>query len=461
MAVRAQDLGGQPTRLEALLEVSRQLSRIQPLESLLSRMTEACAQLLESDSVGIRVVEGEDLVLAAASGDAREAMLTPRIKIGESLTGVVAASGKPLVVADPANDPRLIPANREAYRRGGYSAFLGVPLKLGEQVLGVLSIRTRREEGFSPEDLAIATAFAAQAAIALENARLYRQAEARAEKLQTLSALTQLVASAEGASQVCQALARAATSLLGAATARVAVADPVARVLRTEAGFSLDPAVTQVVTEVPAIPYGQGLTGRIVDSRKPDYIVDIGSAPHLFNRRLATAAGLRGFAGLPLIADDQVVGVLALFFREQRAFTAEERELMALLADQAAIAIRNARLLEALRSRQAHLETLLDVSRQLSRFQPVESLLATISEACGRLLGSESVGFRLVDGDELVLAGSWGDAKDVMVTSRLRIGESLSGRVAASGEPLVVSDREHCPSKAGFTLRRHRRRGQS
>ena len=425
--------------------MSRQLSRIQPLESLLSRMTEACAQLLESDSVGIRVVEGDDLVLAAASGDAREAMPTPRIKIGESLAGIVAASGKSLVVPDPANDPRLIPAHREAYRRGGYSAFLGVPLKLGNQVLGALSILTRRAQGFSAEDLPIATAFAAQAAIALENARLYRQAEARAEKLQTLSALTRLVASTQGASQVCEALARAAASLLGAATARVAVADPVARVLRTEAGFSPDPLVEQVVTEVPAIPYGQGLTGRIADSRTPDYIVDIGSAPHLFNRRLATAAGLRGFAGLPLIADDQVVGVLALFFREQRAFTAEERELMALLADQAAIAIRNARLLETLRSRQAHLETLLEVSRQLSRFQPIESLLATISEACGRLLGSESVGFRLVDGDELVLAGSWGDAKDVMVTPRLKIGESLSGRVAASGEPLVVTDLANDP----------------
>jgi signal transduction histidine kinase/CheY-like chemotaxis protein len=445
MAVRAQDLGGQPTRLEALLEVSRQLSRIQPLESLLSRMTEACAQLLESDSVGIRVVEGEDLVLAAASGDAREVMLTPRVKIGESLTGIVAASGKPLVVSDPANDPRLIPAHREAYRRGGYSAFLGVPLKLGNHVLGALSILTRRAQGFSAEDLPIATAFAAQAAIALENSRLYRQAEARAEKLQTLSALTRLVASTDGASQVCQALARAATSLLGAATARVSVADPVARVLRTEAGFSADSAVAQVVTEVPAIPYGQGLTGRLVDSRAPDYILDIGSAPHLFNQRLATAAGLRGFAGLPLIADDQVVGVLAIFFREQRAFTAEERELMALLADQAAIAIRNARLLETLRSRQAHLETLLEVSRQLSRFQPIESLLATISEACGCLLGSESVGFRLVDGDELVLAGSWGDAKDVMITPRLKIGESLSGRVAASGEPLVVTDLANDP----------------
>ncbi len=440
MEPRTQELTHDPARLETLLEISRQLSKIQPLESLLVNMAEACGHLLDSDSVSIRVVDGDDLLLTGSWGNTQEDMLTPRLKIGESLTGIVAATGKPLLVWDPANDPRLVSVHREAYRRGGYRAFLGVPLKLGEQVLGTLSIRTRREHGFSPEDLGIVTAFAAQAAIALENARLYRQTEERAEKLKTFTALSRLMTSAQDGRQVCHAVARAATTLLGATTTRVWVSDPVARVLRTQGSFGIDPKVEEVMTDFPAIPYGQGLVGRIVESRTPEFLLDIGKDPRWLNRRLATEGGLQSFAGVPLIADSDIVGVLAILFRDQRDFTVEEKELMELLADQAAIAIRNARLLHALNTRQTHLETLLDVSRQLSTIQPVESLLATISEACGRLLGSESVGFRLVEGEELVLAGSWGDAKEVMITSRLRIGESLSGRVAASGEPLVVTD---------------------
>ena len=179
-------------RLERLLETNRELSKFQPLESLLAKIAEACGHLLDSDSVGIRIREENDLVLAGAYGDAREVMLTPRLKIGESLSGLVAATGEPLIVSDPARDPRMTPAHREAYLRGGYKAFLGVPLILGPQVLGVLSVRTRRERGFSLEDLALAMAFASQAAIALENSRLYQQTQRAYEELsQTQEQLTQ------------------------------------------------------------------------------------------------------------------------------------------------------------------------------------------------------------------------------------------------------------------------------
>jgi len=431
-------------RLERLLETSRELSKIQPLESLLAKIAEACGHLLNSDSVGIRIRQEDDLVLAGAYGDARKAMPTPRLKIGESLSGTVAATGEPLIVSDAARDPRMTPVHREAYRRGGYKAFLGVPLILGPQVLGVLSVRTRREQGFSAEDLAIATAFAAQAAIALENARLYRQTEERAEKLKTFSTLTRLMTSAQDSRHVFQAVARASTTLLGAATTRIAVADPMARVLRDQGGFGTDPRIDEVMTEVP-VPYGQGIVGRIFEAREPEYISDIGQDPRLFNRRLATEAGLHGFAGLPLRVGEEIVGVLMIMFRESREFTVEEKELMELLADQAAISIRNAHLLQELTTHQGRLEALLEVSHQLCKLQPVKSLLGTIAEACGQLLLSESVGFWLVEGDELVVTGMWGDAPEILVTPRLRLGESLSGRVAVSGEPLVVADLANDP----------------
>src|SRR2546428_13218179 len=271
------DVATHRARLEALLEISRELSRIQPLESLLGKMAEACGELLDSDSVGIRVRDGDDLVLAGAYGASADAMSTPRLKMGESLSGTVAVSGEPLVVWNPADDPRLTPSHREAYRRHDYRAFLGVPLTVGgAQVLGVLSIRTRREYGFSLEDLHIVGAFAAQAAIALENARLYRQTEERAEKLETFSALTGLMTSAGNRPRAIEAVARAATTLLGAAMARVWVADPLGRVLRDQGSSPVGPELEQLATELRVIRYGEGLIGPIVESRVPEYVFDVG-----------------------------------------------------------------------------------------------------------------------------------------------------------------------------------------
>ena len=427
-------------RLETLLEVGRQLSRIQDLESLLGGVAAACGQLLDSDSVGIRMIDGDDLVVVGSAGTGREEMPTPRIRIGESLIGTVAATGRPLVVSDPANDPRLAPAHRDAYRRGGYRGFLGVPLTQGDQVLGVLSIRTRRAEGFSPEDLSIAAAFAAQASIALENARLYRQAEDRADKLKTLSAVTRLMTSAPDASQVFDAVARAATTLLDATAARVWIADPGARQLRTQGRYEPDPSLARLLADVSTIAYGEGPVGRVAESGRVEHVRDIRTDPRWLNRRLATDANLRSFIGLPLGVDGRVVGVLSVLFRQERCIGDEDRELMTMLADQAAIAIRNAWLMEGLRTRQTGLEALLDVGRQLSQIQPLPTLLDAIAAACGRVLASESVGLRLVEGDDLVLAGSWGDAREVMLSARLRIGESLSGQVAVTGEALMVTD---------------------
>jgi signal transduction histidine kinase/ActR/RegA family two-component response regulator len=113
-------------------------------------------------------------VVAFASGGAREVM-TRSLKIGESLSGLVAASGQMLVLSDPAADPRVIPAHRAAMERLGYRALVAVPIKAGDRIAGVLSVQTRRRLGFSEEDIEVVTAFAGQVGVALHNNRLFEE----------------------------------------------------------------------------------------------------------------------------------------------------------------------------------------------------------------------------------------------------------------------------------------------
>jgi signal transduction histidine kinase/CheY-like chemotaxis protein len=170
-------------RMQSLVEISGELSRVQHIDALLGRIADACGRLVNTDWVGFRLVEGDELVVAGTLETGSRLSLKPRIKIGESLAGLVARTGKPLLLRDPANHPDAIPEHAEAVRRLGHRGALVVPAKIGDRVVGVLSFLTRREQGFSVEDLAIATAFASHAAIALENSRLLHESRRAYDEL--------------------------------------------------------------------------------------------------------------------------------------------------------------------------------------------------------------------------------------------------------------------------------------
>jgi signal transduction histidine kinase/CheY-like chemotaxis protein len=177
-------------RLETLLQSSLQLARLQPLEQLVGALGAACARLLHADGGDVRIVEGGDLVKIVGWGT-HEAVNSPlRLRMGAGLSGAMAATGDPLVVDDLPDDMRLPPAVRDAFRRLGCQSWFGVPVVLGTRLLGTLNMWSRQR--FTPEDIAVATAFAAQVAIALENARLYAELTASFEQLKlTQAALVQ------------------------------------------------------------------------------------------------------------------------------------------------------------------------------------------------------------------------------------------------------------------------------
>jgi signal transduction histidine kinase len=170
-------------RLESLVEISGELSRMQEIDTLLGRIADACGRLVNTDWVGFRLVDGDELVVAGTRDVGKDMLVRPRLKIGESLAGQVAATGRPLLLRDPANHPSMLPDHAERMRRLGYRGLLTVPAKIGDRVVGVLSFLTTREQGFSTEDMAIATAFAAQAAIALENSRLLHESRRAYDEL--------------------------------------------------------------------------------------------------------------------------------------------------------------------------------------------------------------------------------------------------------------------------------------
>jgi len=335
-------LKSRQARLEALIEVGRQLSRIQPVESLLATIAEACGRLFEANSVTFRLVEGDDLVLCGRWGHTEEVLSSTRLKVGESLTGLVAATGQPLVVHDPLSDPRLIPAHRDGYRRLGVRAFLGVPIKTGDHVMGALTIRTSREGGFSADDVQLATAFAAQAAVAIENARLFAQEQARDAYLSGLLEINKKIGALGPPDILLTFIAAEAARLLNVDNAGFRLRDGDELVVAGQAGTAKE------TMRRPRLKVGESLSGRVLVEGKT-LIADVATSPDLIpeHREADLRLGYVQVLVVPLRVGERTIGVLNI--RSRRRFTQRDQEIAEAFADQAAIALENSRLYQELR----------------------------------------------------------------------------------------------------------------
>jgi GAF domain-containing protein len=257
---------------------------------------------------------------------------------------------------------------------------------------------------------------AAQAAAALANARVCRHAD----RLAALNRLTRAMTSVHDSPEACGAIAEAATTLLGAVWTRVWADDPAERVVRAQATFGVDPEIDDLMSELSAFPYGEGLVGRIAENHAPEYVRDIVHEPRWLNQRLAATGRVHGFAGLPLITGHRMVGVLTILFREPRDFGADDKQLIALLADHAAIALDNARSYEDAREQLRTTTALLAVAQALSDRAPVEEMMRRVGREVARAIGADTVGAYFLDAQKealLPIAG-YRLPKDLLETFR-------------------------------------------
>ncbi len=164
------------------------------------------------------------------------------------------------------------------------------------------------------------------------------RAERRAAGLAAVSVMTRSIASARTPGEAGSAVATAATTLLGAALTVVWVRteDPtlLLRAFSWGSATEGDPAPTVLASRA-----GAGLAGRVFTTRVAEYRADIQDERDVLNARFVQEAGLHAYAGLPLVARGESVGVVQFVFKDLRAFTDEEKELMLLLADSVAIAV--------------------------------------------------------------------------------------------------------------------------
>ncbi len=311
-------------------------------QTLLTSIAEEAARLLDVDNAGFRLLEGDDLVLAGSAGTARETMLQERIKAAQSLTGKVLAAGHALVL-DVETVTDVPAAELGAIRRLGYTTFLGVPLKIGGRAIGVLTFRARRP--FSARDRELAEAFAGQAVIAIEHARLVREASEQADRMRALADLSRLFAGTLDPDVVSERIADSVRRLFKSVSAALFRVEPATGGL---VPVAMSTGRAARVPPAPVLPRGVGISGLAAESRRVVVSADVSADPRIEKtdalREWNSAVGDYSAIAVPLVVNDVVVGVLTVSGERGRLFGEDDARLAQTFADQAALALANARL---------------------------------------------------------------------------------------------------------------------
>jgi GAF domain-containing protein len=275
------------------------------------------------------------------------------------------------------------PTSVEAVELGGIRTVVAAPMLKDGKLVGILTIVRQEVRPFADRQIALLTNFAAQAVIAIENARLLNELRQRTTDLsesleqQTATAeVLQVISSSPGeVEQVFAAMLEKAVRICDAAFGNIFSWD--GNALQHVAGHNTPPAFAEARKRLPLGPTPGSAFGRVISTKAAVHIADLAAEQEYVERTIpglvaaVELGGIRTLLVVPMLKDNEPIGAFSLSRQEVRPFTEKQIALVQNLAAQAVIAVENARLLSELRERTDQLASqsrqLADLNQQLER----------------------------------------------------------------------------------------------
>ena len=366
--------------LKAIQQVNNVANSTLDLEQLVGSTVKAVSEVLQPDDCSIYLFDESvnRLTLRATTGLSSDAVGRVHLNLGEGVTGWAAQHGQPVALENAWEDPRFV--YLPDLKEDAFRSMLSVPIILFtvRKLIGVLNLQTREPRQFSSDEVAFVETVCGQIAIAIDNARLYKQIDEKlSEKVSQLSTLQGVwasIASSLDLSQVLEMIARHAAELSSADKAAIFKVDEKDHDLFIIADYNLSEQCKTMRVKV-----GDGAIGRSVSNSTPERVEDTFNDPTLAAiHPQIVAEGIRSLFCVPLIARDQVLGGISVFTMERHEFSEEQIQLVSTFAYDAALAIENARLYQ---EAQRALETQAILMREMqhrvkNNLQTVASLLS-------------------------------------------------------------------------------------
>jgi len=364
------------------------------------------------------------------------------IPVGESFSGQVAATGKPVAIADTRKDRRLL--YPQHVTKHGLVSYLGLPVMIGDRILGVLVFNTSSPRTYSDEEIAYLSVFADQAAIAIENARLFQEERAGRRQLEAVRAVSTEIARELDLDAVLDLIVRRATELTGTGTGTVYLWDEKTQALFPRAWHGHGEWIRGL-----SFRLGEGVVGTAAQRREGMIVNDYRTSPYGVPLTLEHSR-ITAVLAEPLLYRDRLLGVIGLDNEStQRPFTQEDRDILTLFAGQAAIAIENARLYDRARRAAREARSLYEVVHSLTTLLDPREVLHLISVKTAELLGTPHAQVVLWDEETKTLrfGAAYGTEAEKVKPQVFHLGEGVNGIVAETRKPLLVNDYQRFPKR--------------
>jgi GAF domain-containing protein len=351
-------------RQTATADVLKVISRSTfDLQTVLDTLVESAARLCEADTVVIGRPKGATYYFEATYGYTPEyaeffASHPAEIDRG-TVSGRVLLEGKTIQVPDVLADPEY--TYGAGQKISGYRTLLGVPLLREGTPIGVIALGRNSVRPFTDKQIELATTFADQAVIAIENVRLFEEVQARTreltqsvEELRALGEVSRAVNSTLDLETVLSTIVAKAVQLSNTDAGVIYVFDELDQTLRVRATYGLSDELVAAIRDQPA--GASDALRQAIQDRQPLEIADIRDEPPSPVREIAMRAGFRARLVVPLVGTNRVVGALVIRRKQPGKFPTSTVELLQTFAAQSVLAIQNARLFREIEDKSRQLQ---------------------------------------------------------------------------------------------------------